>query len=146
MVDILHKIAIKSEPKAVYDALTTIEGLSGWWTRDTSGDPAVGGVVQFRFEQGGFDMKVIESEPGEKVLWEVVDGPEEWVGTHVHWDLRHEDDYTVVMFKHEGWKEPVDFMYHCSTHWAMFLISLRSLVETGTGAPGPVDIKPDARF
>jgi hypothetical protein len=47
----------------------------------------------------------------------------------------------VILFKHLGWKEPVEFMYHCNTKWAVFLLSLKSLVETGEGAPDPNDIK-----
>jgi hypothetical protein len=35
-----------------------------------------------------------------------------------------------VLFKHQGWKEPVEFMHHCSTKWAVFLLSLKSLLET----------------
>jgi hypothetical protein len=25
---------------------------------------------------------------------------------------------TTVLFKYEGWQEPVEFMHHCSTKWA----------------------------
>jgi hypothetical protein len=32
---------------------------------------------------------------------------------------------------------PVEFMYECSTQWAVFLLSLKSLVETGAGRPYP---------
>ena len=65
MVDILHRIGVKtSSPDKVYDALTTLDGLSGWWTSDTQGDREVGGVLEFRFGPGGFDMKVLELEPG----------------------------------------------------------------------------------
>lgn len=70
MVDILHKVGIKaSSPDGVYQALTTLDGLSAWWTDDTGGDSKVGGVLQFRFGAGGFDMKVLELEPARKVLW-----------------------------------------------------------------------------
>ena len=72
-----------------------------------------------------------------------VDGPKEWIGTKIRWDLREEDDYTIVNFKHEGWKEPVEFMHHCSTKWAVFLMSLKALVENGQGAPHPHDVKID---
>ena len=59
MPDILHKVGIKSTSlEDVYNALTTVEGLSGWWTSDTRGDSKVGGELQFRFGDGGFDMKV----------------------------------------------------------------------------------------
>jgi uncharacterized protein YndB with AHSA1/START domain len=143
MVDILHRIGVKDVlPDKVYDALTTPERLAAWWTDDTRGDGAAGGVVEFRFgEAGGFGMKVLEAQPAERVLWEVIDGPEEWIGTQVSWDLRTEGDFTIIMFAHQGWREPVPFMYHCSTKWATFLLSLKSMLETGTGAPWPDEMK-----
>ena len=143
MVDILHRIGVEnSSPEAVYDALATIEGLSRWWASDTSGTPGeVGGVVRFRFAPGGFDMAVRELVPGKAVRWEVVDGPEEWVGTEVSFDISQSDAFTIVLFKHEGWREPVEFMYHCSTKWGTFLMSLKQLLETGKGAPEPHDVQ-----
>jgi uncharacterized protein YndB with AHSA1/START domain len=145
MADILHKVGIKSSsPDDVYGALATVEGLSGWWTRDTRGESKVGGVMRFRFGTGGFDMKVRELGPAKRVLWQVIDGPEEWVGTKISFDLKQNDDWTIVLFKHEGWKEPVEFMHHCSTKWAVFLLSLKSRLETGKGAPWPNEIKLDS--
>jgi uncharacterized protein YndB with AHSA1/START domain len=144
-VDILHKVGIKSSSQNhVYQALTTIEGLSGWWTRDTRGESKVGGVLQFRFHGGGFDMKVLELHPARRVLWQVVEGPTEWIGTKISFDLKQQADWTIVLFKHQGWKEPVEFMHHCSTKWGVFLLSLKSLLETGSGAPNPNDIKLDS--
>jgi hypothetical protein len=35
-------------------------------------------------------------------------------------------------------------MHHCGTKWAVFLLSLKSLLETGKGAPAPNDIKLDS--
>jgi hypothetical protein len=145
MPDILHRVAIKSSsPNDTYNALTTREGLAGWWTTDTQGNCNVGGVIKFRFEpRGFFDMKVLELDPGKRVLWQVVDGPAEWIGTKVRFDLKQEGDWTIVLFKHQDWKEPIEFMHHCSTKWGVFLMSLKSLVETGKGAPYPNDIKID---
>jgi uncharacterized protein YndB with AHSA1/START domain len=145
MVDILHKVGIKSSsPDDVYRALTTLEGLCGWWTDNTQGESEVGAVLQFRFGAGGFDMKVLELQPGRRVLWEVIAGPQEWIGTKVSFDLKQQADWTIVLFKHQGWKQPVEFMHHCSTKWGVFLLSLKSLLETGKGAPYPNDIKLDS--
>jgi hypothetical protein len=145
MVDILHKVGIKSSSlNDVYKTLTTCEGLSAWWTNDTQGESKVGGELKFRFGDGGFDMKVLELQPGKRVLWQVVDGPEEWIDTKISWDLRQEGDWTIVFFKHQGWKEPVEFMHHCSTKWGVFLLSLKSLLESGRGGPHPNDIKLDS--
>ncbi|MFC4149733.1 SRPBCC domain-containing protein [Micromonospora mangrovi] len=142
MADILHRVGVEhSSPERVYAALTTVDGLSGWWTEQTSGVAEVGGVLEFRFAAGGFDMKVVELVAGRRVCWEVVDGPPEWVGTVVRWELRQEGDFTIVVFAHEGWREPVEFMYHCSTKWAVFLLSLKRFLETGVGAPDPRDVR-----
>lgn len=140
MPDILHMIGIKSpSPEATYKTLTTRDGLARWWTETADLD---GDVIRFRFGgDNGFDMKVLEADPSGRVHWEVVAGPEQWVGTKIGWQLRQEGDYTMVLFKHEGWREPVEFMHFCSTKWATFLLSLRSVVETGKGAAWPNDVK-----
>ncbi|MEQ0563519.1 SRPBCC domain-containing protein [Amycolatopsis sp. NEAU-NG30] len=141
-MDILHRIGIHhATPEKVYDALSTIDGLAGWWTEKTEGATGVGDVIAFRFIPGGFDMKVLETVPGKLVRWEVVDGPPEWLGTTIRWDLEQRDDYTIVLFKHEGWREVNEFMHHCSTKWASYLLSLKQLVETGEGAPSPRDVQ-----
>ncbi|MEV4617772.1 SRPBCC domain-containing protein [Asanoa sp. NPDC049573] len=141
MVDILHRVGVVGSKDDVYAAITSPDRLAAWWTEDTTGDGDEGGVLKFQFLPGGFDMKVLETRPAERVLWEVVDGPAEWIGTHVRWDLHTEGDYTIVMFSHEGWREPVAFMNHCSTKWATYLMSMKQLVETGTGAPAPNDVQ-----
>jgi len=141
MADILHRIGVEnSSPQRVYDALSTLDGLSGWWAEKTTGDTDPGGVIEFRFGPGGIDMEVVELDPGRLVRWEVVGGPEEWIGTEVRFDIRQDGDWTIVLFRHEGWREPVEFMSHCSTKWATYLVSLKQLLETGTGAPDPRDL------
>jgi uncharacterized protein YndB with AHSA1/START domain len=126
----------------VYAAITSIDGLASWWTEDTKGSSDVGGVIEFRFPPvGGFDMEVVQSSPSERVVWRVADGPEEWVGTTIEWDLRQDGDYTIVMFTHRDWKEPGEVMHHCSTKWGQFLMSLKSWVESGAGQPAPRDVQ-----
>ena len=142
MVDILHEVGVAAPLDDVYKAVTTTDGLAGWWTTDTKGKEEVGGELLFRFgDLGGFDMEVLELDPAGRVRWRVTDGPAEWIGTEIDWKLSRREDHTIVLFKHQGWAEPVDFMHHCSTKWATFLLSLKSLVETGTGAPAPRDVK-----
>src|SRR5260221_7991950 len=142
----LHRVGVKASSDAVYQALATRGGLADWWTTDTQGESQVGGALRFRFsadgrEIGGFDMKVLELQPAARVLWQVVDGPAEWVGTKIRFELRQEGEYCIVLFHHQGWREPVEFMHHCSTKWATFLMSLKSLVETGKGSPSPDDVR-----
>jgi uncharacterized protein YndB with AHSA1/START domain len=145
MADILHRIGIKSSSMDdVYQALTTRDGLAGWWTSNTQGKGnQVGNIIKFRFGAGGFDMKVANLNPPSLVVWELAEGPEEWMNTTISFELKQEDDYIILLFKHLNWKEPVEFMHHCSTKWAIFLMSLKSLIETGKGTPDPIDVKID---
>jgi hypothetical protein len=70
-----------------------------------------------------------------------VEGADEWVGTTIAFDLTRQGDETVVLFTHAGWREPVEFMAHCSARWAYFLFSLKSYQETGKGTPFPDDLR-----
>jgi uncharacterized protein YndB with AHSA1/START domain len=147
MTDIVHRVGIKAPAARVYGALSTIEGLAGWWTEATTGSSKVGDAITFRFhtetgeEIGGFDMTVLELVPDQRVRWRVTAGPAEWVGTDIEFLLSRQDEHTIVMFGHRKWREEVEFTSHCSTKWATFLLSLRDLVETGQGRPAPHDLR-----
>jgi len=149
MVSIAHRIGIRSNPQSVYAALTTLTGLSAWWTEDVEGISSPGETILFRFRKpngdflGQFGMKVQELAEATLVRWECVDGPEEWLGTEIKFQLAPADDQTIVLIQHNHWRERSEFMGHCSMKWATFMLSLREYVETGTGQPSPNDLKID---
>ncbi len=137
MPEILHRVGIDAPPDKVFKALSTVEGLRKWWVGGTKGSAAAGGLIDFGFCR----MKVLEAEPDSVVHWKCTAGPPEWVGTEVVFRLLWKDDQTFVLFSHSKWKRPVEFMHHCSTKWATFLLSLRDLLERGKGRPTPRDVK-----
>ena len=137
MPDILHRVGIGVRPERVYSALTTVDGLRHWWVGDTRGDANKGGRIDFGF----CDMQVVEAIPDDLVRWRCTRGPEEWIDTEVVFRLTWKDDQTFVLFQHAHWKEPVEFMHHCSTKWATFLLSLRDWLERTEGRPTPHDVK-----
>jgi len=149
MADIIHRVGIKAPISKVYAALSTVEGIAGWWTQQTSGSSNIGGTIGVRFQSadgkeiGSMNMEVIALDPNTKVHWRFTAGPEEWIGTDAVFNLSQEGDYTIVLFGHKNWREAVEFTAHCSTKWAIFLMSLKELVETGSGKPSPKDIKID---
>lgn len=144
MPDIRHRVEISAPVERVFAAASTPEGISSWWTRDgVSGSGAAGGTLEFRF--GSPDpaavVEVTQLEPDRRVAWQCTDGPSDWVGTEITFDLAENDDRTVVLFSHAGWSEPSEFMAHCSARWAYFLFSLKGLVERGEGTPHPEDMR-----
>jgi hypothetical protein len=88
-------------------------------------------------------MKVVRLAPGRLVQWRCVDGPKEWIGTQLTFDLKRKGNRTIVLFAQRGWRKQGEFMHFCSTKWATFLLSLKSLVEKGKGRPYPNDMDID---
>src|SRR5262245_14933879 len=149
MADIIHRIGIKAPVGRVIEAVSTVAGVAGWWTRDTTGTSGPGGSMTARFsdpagkEIGRAVFDVTKVDPNTAVHWRFTDGPPEWIGTDVTFDLSRQSEYTILVFGHRNWREAIEFTAHCSMKWATFLLSLRALVETGKGLPSPHDIKID---
>jgi uncharacterized protein YndB with AHSA1/START domain len=149
MVHIIHRVGIRASLDQVYDAVATVKGISRWWTHNTSGTSEIGKTIVVRFhaldgrEIGSMNMEVTALDPNKKVQWKITAGPDEWIGTNVTFDLHQEDDYSIVIFSHNNWREQVEFTAHCSMKWGIFMLSLKELVETGKGRPSPNDIKID---
>jgi uncharacterized protein YndB with AHSA1/START domain len=145
MPDIRHRVGIAAPQHRVYEMLATKDGLAKFWTRQVEGESAVGRKLQFFFgkPEPSAVMEVVELSPDHRVQWRCVNGPAEWVRTTVTFDLKTSGGETVLLFTHADWREPVEFMHHCSTKWGVFLLSLKSLLETGKGAPDPDDVKID---
>jgi uncharacterized protein YndB with AHSA1/START domain len=143
MTAIRHRVGIPASPADVYAQLSTVEGLRSWWTRDTHGDPGVGGKLRFQFgsPERSCVMEVVDLLPGERVEWRGVDGPDEWIDTSFVFDLSTEDSETVVLFTNDGWREAVPFMHHCTTKWGYYLLGLRAGFAGGVATPFP-DIEP----
>lgn len=149
MANIIHRIGIKSSPAQVYKAIATIEGLAHWWTEEVEGNENKGGKIEFVFRtetgdiKGKMIMEVQELNTEKGIWWRCVDGPPEWIGTVITFDLSVQGGQTIIIFGHRNWKEEIEFMAHCSMKWAVFLLSLREYVETGKGKPSPHDLKID---
>jgi len=144
MVDIIHRIGIAGSVGDVYKALTTDKGLSTWWTTDTSGAGEVGSIIKFRFDGGGPDFEVAELQKNSLVRWKHSgEIPEPWMNTEVSFQLSPGDNQTYLLFVHSNWKTTSEFMAHCSTKWALFLMSLKDAIETGKGHPFPDDMHID---
>ena len=140
MPNILHRISTpNATPDEMFRAVSTREGLATWWTERVEGTEGLGGTLEFLFsEAGGRKFEVIELAPPSKVTLRCVAGPDEWIGTDLEFCIEQEDEDTVLLFAHRGWREEIPFMHHCSTQWAYFLLGIREHFDEGGGRPyGP---------
>ena len=141
MTDIHHRIGVlSSSTDDVYAALTTIDGLSRVVDDRHRGRPRAGREDLVPLVPGGFDMEVIELAPGELSPVARRRRTPEWIGTTIDWRLSRTGGFTIVPLHPRGIGRAGGVLCHCSTKWAWFLLSLKALVETGTGAPSPDDV------
>ena len=129
-------VTIKTPPEKVYNAITTQDGLANWWAKQTEAKPEVGFINVFTFGQKyRNEMKITNLIPLKKVEWECVNSVEEWVGTRILFDLQEKEGNTILRFTHSDWKSATDFFASCTYDWSLFIKSLKSLCETGSGSP-----------
>ncbi|MCH7525300.1 MAG: SRPBCC domain-containing protein [Bacteroidetes bacterium] len=136
MYCIKHLYHISTSKEEVFKALTTIKGLSQWWTEQTSGNPIQDGIIEFRFGEVHFFKMEVEALIENKVVeWKCIDGPDDWINTIITFELDANENKTRLRFKHNNWPTDGDFFAHCSFSWAGYLESLRLLLEKGKGQP-----------
>jgi uncharacterized protein YndB with AHSA1/START domain len=160
MPNIRHEVLIWAPVEKVYGAITSQEGLSGWWTPGTQAKPERDSVARFPFGPDYFkEMKIKELEPLQQVKWICLKGEDEWVGTVITFRLQAGDratlmrsnpeakdqiqqqttpnEGTLLLFSHDDWKEYTPMFAECNYTWGRFLRSLKQLCEGGKGHPWP---------
>ena len=141
MPDIMHLVRIRATPESVYRALTTAEGIRNWWTHDAALDAAIGGTGTFGFRDRRVltTVRVDALDSPVHVAWTTLasTAPSGWDGSTITFDLRAEDDDTVLAFAHRGLACADEGYARVTTGWGYYLISLQQYLETGTGAPHP---------
>jgi uncharacterized protein YndB with AHSA1/START domain len=135
--DYQSQLTLAASADAVFDALTTIRGLSAWWTSVT-GDGLTGGELTFSFGPAAQAViRVDAAERGVRVRWtNLACHVEDWVGTTVQFDIEATPaGGTELRFRHAGLTPRLECYSDCKSGWDHFIPSLRAYVETGTGNP-----------
>ena len=134
MADIRFLFHIDAPRHKVYNAISTIEGLSEWWTKQTSGDSSLNGIIEFSFgERWQTKMKVIKLKQDELVGWESLDAQEQWAGSRINFKLDDNEGKTRIIFEHTGVKGTDDYLGMINFSWSRFMDSLKQLCQTGQG-------------
>jgi uncharacterized protein YndB with AHSA1/START domain len=135
MSAIVEELTIEAAPQRVWGAITQQDEIVQWWAYKARVKPEVGSLGEFSFRQGAFVMQfeVAELVQDEKVRWISRQGPPQWAGTSVTWQLTPVHNATKLLFTHDGFAQ-VDERTRGA--WIYFMASLKSYLETGKGTPG----------
>jgi uncharacterized protein YndB with AHSA1/START domain len=159
MPNIRHNLLIGASAEKIYNAITSEEGLSAWWTPNIKAKSEVNSIARFPFGDDYYkEMKITKLKPLELVEWTCIKGDTEWVGTNISFTLvsgnkenllysnpeisgqieqQINEEGTLLIFHHDDWKDYTQMFAECSYTWGQFLRSLKLLCETGKGRPFP---------
>lgn len=134
---ILHTVDTTADPDAIYAALTSAEGLGGWWSKKVTADIRVGGVIEFSFlPDFNPRMEITSLEKGRHVAWKCVGGHDRWLDNTFEFRIEPRGQDSVLFFRQDYAREISDEEYGRYTYnWGYYLRSLKLLCETGTGTP-----------
>ena len=138
-------LVLDATPAAVYSALTTPQGLRGWWSEDSDIATAVGATHTFRFGETRKELRIECLDADREVRWRCTGAhiaavrlprPDEWLGTEIAFRLAPSGiARTELDFDHVGLGPELACYDLCREGWDWYLESLRRLVETGRGTP-----------
>jgi len=138
MAAIIAERTLAASPERVFRALTQPEEIARWWAEQATVKPEVGSVGTFRFRPPASDLQfeVTELVQNKHVHWVSRQGPPQWAGTSVIWQLEPIHNGTRLLFTHDGFAKKDEAYEQTRGNWDYFLGSLKSYLETGKGTPG----------
>jgi hypothetical protein len=139
MADMHHLVEVEQvDAPSAYGALTTRDGVTGWWTsRAEVPGAAVGDVLRMSFPDAPmtWDMRIASADPPTEVRWDCLAGPPGWAGTAVVWGLETTGAGTVVRLDHTGFPVVDDMFRIVTVGWSQMLLSLKTYLESGKRKP-----------
>jgi len=142
-MDITHNLTIKASPETIYNAVSSEEGIRGWWSKDCNVGTEEGDKSLLKFDKEGkiveMGFKTVSLKPNKKVVWECTENVNPaWINTKIITEISETENGSQVVFSHaefdEKWKGQDPFEM-TKTGWEHFASSLVSYCETGEGQP-----------
>ncbi len=140
--DYQSSITTYSTPEEAFEKISRV---SEWWAKDFEGrSEEPNDVFTVRFQNGDmYKVKVSESIPHKKILWDVIDSYQgwhddhtEWVGTKIVWEVLPKTDSTEVQMTHAGLVPEFECFAQCRLGWDYLMgKSLLNLLNSNKGMP-----------
>lgn len=140
----IYQVDADARLDTVRSALTTSEGIAGWWT-DRAVVPAERGgtlLLTFPLMPEPWRLELAQCDDTQ-IEWRVGGFPPAWAGTRVVWRLAAipdtagtTDAATRIVLQHRDWDEAAPTVGTVAVRWVQVLHALCAYVRTGV--PDPV--------
>jgi hypothetical protein len=134
-------ITVNTDAKKVFE---NISRVSSWWAAGFEGQAKnPGELFTVRFGETFVSFRIVETIPGKKIVWQVIDcnlhwlsDKKEWNHTKINWDISQRGDKTQIDFTHIGLVPGIECYNDCKKGWDFFIQeSLFKLITEGKGLP-----------
>jgi uncharacterized protein YndB with AHSA1/START domain len=152
----VHEVWVAADRDTVFEALTTVDGLNGWWGEALEASTDPGGAVVF--DHGLSEplrLRIEEIDAPNRVVWRFLSDftdptnpASEWLDQTFVWEISERapvdllgmvQDVSIVRMVNDGWPEPNRWQGFCTTAWGVTLEDkLKPFCETGSTATGVV--------
>jgi uncharacterized protein YndB with AHSA1/START domain len=138
MSTIHHQVSIHAAASRVYQAVSTAEGISTWWDKQTPIHSDRGLVLEHNPgpQHGAVQLRVVESIPNQRVEFECVSHhppsspASAWTATRFTFALSPSGDVTTLDFRQTGYDEQREFFATNNQAWRDLLQHLKQVVES----------------
>lgn len=134
------QVVINATRERVFDALTTVDDLVGWWPTTVTGSALAGGQMVLGF--AGLDEEIVLrvdiADRASSVAWTCISHSAlpEWTNTRMEFSLdAPAEDMTRLAFRHVGLTPSLVCYSDCEGGWNHFLQSVAAYAATGKGMP-----------
>ncbi len=150
MATIRHQVLINAPVAKVYEALSTADGISTWWDKQTATQTDRGLVLEHNPgpEHGVVKLRVVEQVPNKRVEWECISTHPKsspasaWTGTHFIFEIVERDNVvssganpdqvraTTLDFSQDRYDERSEFFESNKLAWGEVLQNLKQVMES----------------
>jgi len=144
--DFTTTIVVDQTPKEVFNAINNVRG---WWSEEIEGPTdKLNEAFDYHYKDiHRCKMKLIELDPGKKVVWLVLDNyfnfirdQKEWKNTKVIFEISGKGSQTEIRFTHLGLVPSYECFQICFDAWTRYITSsLKNLIATGKGQPNLIE-------
>jgi uncharacterized protein YndB with AHSA1/START domain len=127
-----HRINIRADRESVFEALSTADGWSSWFTSEVKGDFRDGSeIVCHPDGRPTIRLRVTSVQPGSAITFETLEGPFAATGATTSIQLTSANDgRTTVDLQHDTPPIPDSDLAACNTYWGILLGQLREYCQT----------------
>jgi uncharacterized protein YndB with AHSA1/START domain len=133
-------VEIGVSPDVIYRAVSTAEGLRGWWAKSLKVEKGSEGVLELSFAGGAhiWRIRFAKGMVPARAEWDVLEQRplSEMNGTKLVFDIKKEGPGgSKLRFQHVGLDPRCDCYKDTNAAWDYLMGSLKDLLEKGKGGP-----------